>query len=134
MGQEATPDAIPTIVATNQTNDDVLPVDNDTDVIVILFEIIAEFFTSFGGGVVTGALTIVGAVKILDKNTQLQTSIERLALSLPPETLGILNEGFQLVRDMGQIGVNVTDGLPNEVPIDKVDETGFKPPEPQPNN
>ncbi|PJF34123.1 MAG: hypothetical protein CUN57_00360 [Phototrophicales bacterium] len=95
------------------TGDVIIPVENEQDVIYTVVSIFAQLLNSFGGGVLVGALTFAGILKMIQKDVALQTSIERLAVSLPPEVIQTLNAGFGYVRDIGEVGVAITDGKPN---------------------
>jgi len=96
-----------------ETTDAVLPVEDNNDAIMTLVNILASLLNSFGGGILIGALSMATILNKLKQDIALQTSIERLAVSLPPETLEVINGLFKMLRDVGQVGIAVTDGMPN---------------------
>lgn len=108
MSQDTTPtQAVSSTEAVVESGDVILPVDNSVDGVTLIISIIGNLVNSFGGGVIAGSLTVMVVFTKLKQDTQLQTSIERLAVSLPPEALSIINEAFVLIRDVGQVGVEI---------------------------
>lgn len=138
MSQDTTPtQAVSSTEAVVESGDVILPVDNSVDGVTLIISIIGNLVNSFGGGVIAGSLTVMVVFTKLKQDTQLQTSIERLAVSLPPEALSIINEAFVLIRDVGQVGVAVTDGVPNTIyqpviPIKEADTALYDTPVPNP--
>lgn len=119
---EATPDIIIGVETEPIDDEIVMPAENEQDVIYLLVSTLAQLLNSFGGGVIVGALTFAGVLKMIQKDVALQTSIERLAVSLPPEVVGTLNNMFGYLKDIGEVGEAITDGKPN-VPLGDPPET-----------
>lgn len=101
------------VVVVSPVEEVITPISDPVAITSQLFNALGLIILSFGTGVATGGLTLGLILKGLKNDIPLQNAIEKLAISLPADTLKDIQAIFVGLRDVGNLGVAVTDGKPN---------------------
>ena len=96
---------------------------SSSDVVLNVGTVLVGLVSAFLAGGIVGVAGLSMFIGRVRNDALLKDSIEKLAISLPPDTLYQVRQFVQVWREAGSLLDEVTDGKPNKTPAAPIDWT-----------